>query len=451
MKVKTLCFMFVVLAMLATTPLELSARTLGMVADNATNSVTVFDADTHAILGTVPIPPSFFIGDVLITPDLKLGFVSNINPQVHVVDLTTSPPSLAAGTNPIPSSTNFGMDLSISPDGKFLIMTNAGVTEPVPQPVSVIDIAARAEVSTLFTDYNFTSSDVCSDSSVLVTTIPRSESSESDTVRRFILSGTGTLTDTGDVLSIVDPFDVYCAPGVQSGVTITFFGGVTSFSIPGLAEVDSRSFSGNDGISGAVNPAGNRVFMRSNNPGSIDVFDFNSATGALGPSPLLTFSVGSSASAFFGLGIDQIALHPNGEKLFVSEPNALNVYDPNTGALLDSITDPAIVAPTGVTVVTEADPCAGDPPPGAIVGTNGPNQINGTSGNDKIFGLGGSDQINGGGGNDLICGGTGNDQLNGNAGNDTIIGGPDTDQITGGPGSDTCIGDPGDTLSSCNP
>jgi hypothetical protein len=354
MKAKTLCsLLFAVVTMLAVAPLELSAKTLGMVADNATSSVTVFDADTHAILGTVPIPPSFFIGDVLITPDLKLGFVTNINPQVHVVDLTTSPPSLAAGTNPIPSSTNFGMDLSLSPDGKFLVMTNAGATEPVAQPISVIDIAARAEVSTFFTGDNFNSSDICSDGSVLVTTIARggSESSESDTVRRLTLSGTGTLTDTGEVLPMSNSFDVYCAPGAQSGVVITFFEGISSFSIPGLAQVDSRSLSGNDGISGAINPKGNRVFMRSNNPGSIDVFDFNSATGALGASPLLTFSVGSAASGFSGLGIDQIALHPNGKKLFVSEPNAVNVYNPKTGALLDSITDPNIVSPAGLTVV----------------------------------------------------------------------------------------------------
>jgi Ca2+-binding RTX toxin-like protein len=211
------------------------------------------------------------------------------------------------------------------------------------------------------------------------------------------------------------------------------------------------------------------VFIRSNDPGSIDVFDFNSATGALGAGPLLTFTV-ASVSPFFG--IDLIALHPNGGKLFVSEPGTVNVYDPSTGALLDSITDPAIVEPTGIMVVAEADPCALPPPAGAIVGTPGPDILNGTSGNDKIFGLGGADQINGKGGNDLICGGTGDDQLNGGAGNDTIKGDSGSDQVTGGAGddvldvkdgvsgndsvnggagNDVCTGDPGDALSSCNP
>jgi RTX calcium-binding nonapeptide repeat (4 copies) len=193
------------------------------------------------------------------------------------------------------------------------------------------------------------------------------------------------------------------------------------------------------------------VFVPSNDPGSIDVFDFNPATGALGASPLLTFSV-AEAPTF--LGIDQITLHPDGGKLYVSEPNAVNVYDPNTGALLDSITDPAIVDPTGVTVVTEVDPCAGPPPTGAIVGTNGPDILNGTPFGDTIFGLGGPDIINGGGGNDLICGGAGSDLITGGAGDDVLdvkdrVSG--NDSVNGGAGNDVCTGDSGDALSSCNP
>ena len=137
-------------------------------------------------------------------------------------------------------------------------------------------------------------------------------------------------------------------------------------------------------ISGAINATGDRVFVRGSFPGSVDVFDFTPATGALGANPLLTFSI---ASTLGFPGMEQIALHPNGGKLFVSEPGAVNVYDPGTGTILASITDPNIVEPTGVTVVTEADPCAGSLSTGAIVGTNGPDILIGTPGNDKIFGL----------------------------------------------------------------
>jgi Ca2+-binding RTX toxin-like protein len=459
---------FVMLTMLTTAPLGLSAKTIGMVADNDTDSVTVFDADTHAVLGTVSIP---FGGiDVLITPDLKRGFVTNGDYKVFVIDLTTSPPSLAGGTNPIPIS-GAGEDLSISPDGKFLVV--APGTFPTTDPLSVIDIATQAEVSTFFTgDESSDSVEVCSDGSVLITSFL-----ESGTVRRLTLGGSGVLTDTGEVLPVRFPTNVSCAPGARSGIVIRL-SEVTSFVIPGLAEVDERFLSGASGSTGTFNPTGNRVFVRSSRPteggiGVIEVFEFNSATGALGANPLLTFFVGDGSD----IGAEIIALHPNGGKLYVSEPrfdapSAVGIYDPNTGTLLASITDPNIVFPTGVTVVTEADPCAGDPPAGAIVGTNGPNQINGTSSDDIIFGLGGSDQINGRGGNDLICGGPGSDQLNGNAGDDTIVGGPESDlingnagddtlnaqdgvngndSVSGGSGNDTCTGDPGDALSSCNP
>jgi Ca2+-binding RTX toxin-like protein len=447
MKAKTLCSTFAVAVMLTAAPLELSAKTLGMVADSDTDSVTVFDADTHAVLGTVPISPGdpflSVIGDVLITPDLKRGFVTNRSNQVFVIDLTTSPPGLAGGTNPIPIS-NLGNDLSISPNGKFLVVSDGTLFIG---GASVIDIATQTEISTGSAGGFIISVDVCSDSSVLVTTIAKHESAK---VHRLTLSGTGTLTDTGEVLPVSGGANnVNCAPGAQSGVTM--YSDVTSFKVPGLSAVDTRPPSGGNVVSGVFNSTGNKVFVRNNSPG-VDVFAFNSATGALEPSPSLTFPVGAFAPEF--PGIDQIALHPNGNKLFVSESNVLNVYDPNTGALLASITNPAIVAPTGVTVVTEADLCALPPPSGAIVGTDDPNQINGTSGDDVIFGKGGNDQINGRGGNDLICGGPGADLINGGAGNDTLNsqdGVNGNDSVTGGPGTDTCTGDPGDALSSCNP
>jgi hypothetical protein len=61
-------FIAVVVTMLSMAPLELSAQTIGMVADDTTASVTVFDADTHAILGTVPI--TWLGKEVILLPPL---------------------------------------------------------------------------------------------------------------------------------------------------------------------------------------------------------------------------------------------------------------------------------------------------------------------------------------------------------------------------------------------
>jgi Ca2+-binding RTX toxin-like protein len=329
-------------------------------------------------------------------------------------------------------------------------------------------------VSTFFTGTTTSSVEVCADRSVLVTAINESE------VHRLTLSGTGTLADTGEVLSSPTPANVYCAPSATSGVVLNFSSpGMTSFSIPGLAPVDNRNLSGTSGgSSGTINSSGNRVFARSQDPGSIDVLDFNSATGALGANPLLTIPVVDATSIF---GLEKIALHPNDAKLFVPEFGVLNIYNSSTGVLIASITDPAIEQPVSVAVQAERDPCALPPPAGAIVGTNGPNALVGTSGNDAIFGLGGNDTIDGKGGDDLICGGPGSDVINGGSGNDTIDGGSGNDAINagsgsdivrgssgndtinvkdsvsgndkadGGPGSDVCAADPGDTKLNCNP
>jgi DNA-binding beta-propeller fold protein YncE len=105
-------------------------------------------------------------------------------------------------------------------------------------------------------------------------------------------------------------------------------------------------------ISGLVNPLGDRVYAWSNG-GAVDVFSFDSATGALGPAPLFSIPVADTVSPF---GVDQMAITRDGNKLYVSQPNALNVYDANTGAFLTAITDPAISEPTGVCLPSMATP-----------------------------------------------------------------------------------------------
>lgn len=81
-----------------------------------------------------------------------------------------------------------------------------------------------------------------------------------------------------------------------------------------------------------------------------------------------------------------------------------------------------------------------------IVGTEGADTLNGTSGVDVIAGLGGNDTINGLGGNDLICGGLGNDTLRDNSGVDGVFGGDGNDTLAApGPldGDDTYNGGAG--------
>ena len=105
-----------------------------------------------------------------------------------------------------------------------------------------------------------------------------------------------------------------------------------------------------------------------------------------------------------------------------------------------------------------------------ILGTNGPDNLEGTAAADEIRGRNGSDLITAGAGNDVVFGGGGNDIMRGEAGadflldrftgNDLLAGGNgnDTlnardfrgnDRLRGGRGDDRCRGDRRDSRRSC--
>jgi Ca2+-binding RTX toxin-like protein len=73
------------------------------------------------------------------------------------------------------------------------------------------------------------------------------------------------------------------------------------------------------------------------------------------------------------------------------------------------------------------------------------NDVNpkGTQGNDDLIGTSQRNTITGLGGNDRFNGCSGNDTLNGNSGNDGIAGGPDDDKLHGDEGNDYLQGDTG--------
>jgi len=79
-----------------------------------------------------------------------------------------------------------------------------------------------------------------------------------------------------------------------------------------------------------------------------------------------------------------------------------------------------------------------------IVGTEGPDVLNGTPAADHIVGLGGNDSVYADYGDDIIEGGEGNDTLRGEEGDDVIEGGLGNDGLQGGYGDDILISGVGD-------
>jgi Ca2+-binding RTX toxin-like protein len=78
-----------------------------------------------------------------------------------------------------------------------------------------------------------------------------------------------------------------------------------------------------------------------------------------------------------------------------------------------------------------------------LIGGAGNDEIEGRSGDDEISGEGGHDEIEGGSGNDRLYGDRGNDEIEGGAGNDRIWGGSDNDRLRGDSGNDVLSGNAG--------
>lgn len=123
-------------------------------------------------------------------------------------------------------------------------------------------------------------------------------------------------------------------------------------------------------------------------------------------------------------------------------PSFTNLQN-NKFVIVWNMTCPATPTPTPnpFAIPTECSEIEGLGAP--IVGTDGSEILNGTTGNDLIFALGGSDVVNGKGGNDCIVGGDGSDSLHGQNGNDVILGGNGSDAIQGDSGNDWLYGQDG--------
>ena len=337
------------------TALSAGPGTIGLIADNFPRTVHSFDAESYSYLGDESVGLGDVVGDCVIrsSPSSTLGYVTGFNYAVQVVDLGVAPPALLTS---IPIS-NPGEDIAVAPNG-FLVVCDGGLSAPI----SVIDTAAGVEVSTFTSpDFHCTSVDVCADGSVLVT-------SSVGTVRRLVIDGSGTLSDTGEVLTVQGvPNNVYCAPGSSSGMVVySEPGAIHSFAIPGLDMVETRTLAGgNRGISGAFSPDGTRFYVRgSGTPSFVEAFAVDAATGTFtSAGPELSIEV-AEASSFYG--IDQLAVHPSGDRLYVgsgaASPASVSIFDALSGAFIDEVRHPRIVSATGV-CVARADLVPPPPPP----------------------------------------------------------------------------------------
>lgn len=336
-RIRSVRALLVVWAMLALAGADSGtlAATDAMVVDSETQSVFMVDLASGTIRGQILLPVSTgLIGDCLLTRGGTQGFVTDSQGRVWPLDPEGVPPGLAGDGSPIPIS-NPGQDISFSPDGRFAVVCDGDATAPV----SVIDLESFAEISTLDLGSDCNAVEVCEDGSVLVT------SGQTSLVRRLILDSAGGLTDTGESLAVIDPVNVTCVPGGDLGVVLNSTRRrLVTFTLNGLIRINGRRLSGTLGLSLAVHPDGRRVFARTDT--ALFAWDLEMPSGMLPDTPV--WSIGLPTPGLPVTGIDQIALDAAGENLLVPQGNALRVYNPVTGLLKATLSDPGMVSLSGV-------------------------------------------------------------------------------------------------------
>jgi|GEM_PF-4607634 len=262
-----------------------------------------------------------------------------------------------------------GTDVDATCDGRFLVTCGEGVT-----PVSVVDFATMTEISTL-TLPNPCVQIVCGDDDSTVLVIEKStETNRELGVRRLVLSPTGQLSDSGEFLAIPDVRGLYIAPGSVIGIAQTFDLNpdlAMSFTVQDMVQVDAAPLNGSLGVGCALNCAGDRLFTRSGgtgiDPDLVEVFALDSATGAIGNAPLLSFPITILSQR--GIGEELIAVDPETSHIVVLGETdnpfgfAMQVYDSTTGALLDEDLD----IPNPRTIVFPSCCLTTPPPTGATL------------------------------------------------------------------------------------
>lgn len=318
----------------------------GLIADNGTARVIRFDTLTDETTGAVPI--SGFLLDCEISSDGRLGFVSDFERYVWAIDLTTDPPSLAAGTNPIPVSCA-AEDLVLTADDRYLLVTDGSGSDPV----CVVNVEGRQEVA-VSASQGWNAVSVCSDGTVLLASHANGQ------IAAHRLELDGSLVDLGLVLPVESPITLACAPTGGFGACADFYGDrVLIFDLETFAIVSERTVDGN-ALAVKFDGTGNRVITRAS-PGkgshdTIEVWGFDAISGQLSDLPQYAISVGT-ATAYYG--IEHLAIDELDDQLYVPHEGQVSVFDLATGAEVGVVTGEPMSNPVSVSMQLEEETLAG--------------------------------------------------------------------------------------------
>ena len=109
-------------------------------ADNSRSHILQFDGITGLMVNSVPLPDLSLPRAAIVSPDGTRLYSPDMRLPLHVVDLTTAPPSLFMTT--LTKTNSRGFDIAMTPDG-------ARIYIPLLSQIFVIDTAASTWVTTI--------------------------------------------------------------------------------------------------------------------------------------------------------------------------------------------------------------------------------------------------------------------------------------------------------------
>jgi DNA-binding beta-propeller fold protein YncE len=334
---------------------------IGVFAGSNTNCIQFIDPETFTVsnaylkgtLGTY----GGGLFDVVITPDGKTAVVSNFgDSKIFFIDISkgfaVAPTILKAVRIPF-----FAEDMDITPDGKYLLVTDGGFSARI----TVVDIAGRTVLNTYNLRNNYANA---------VTIAPCGLVLLADyfagKIHAYVIDGSGILTYSVSYgILPCRPVNIAVSPDGQTAIIVdasrstacifTIVPTCKNLIFKGFIPLPARSgqscvFS-KDGkkayyLSNSQNKGTLVIELEVHNPGEV------SATGTTIP---VTPKRGTSQL----FGVDNMALDPSGDYLYVTNPTlsggitGVSVIDLTAGGQVDLL--PAIGIPTGIAFGTIDD------------------------------------------------------------------------------------------------
>ncbi len=305
------------------------AAPLGIVSDNHSSMLNIFNADRDVVTGMLDAHPGMAVGDCAIASDEKRGFTSSNNNEISFLNLVGGDQQEVSHHKQVAIS-NLVVDMALSPDDSLLVMAGGGSLQ---QPLSVVNTALGKEIATSAPFVDHTSVEFCDNGTMLVTTTHGKEygQGEDNALYDVSIDSSGLIALKGNRLSSgAQPNNAACAPGSFAGVLLDREGGLTSFTFPGLVEAEYKSLGSSVGVAAVFSRDGRSLFVRTRY--TVEAFHFDPLNGSMTERWQQAVP---ETSTFYG--VEQIAIHPDGTKLYVDGGGPLLILNPETGSQIGGI------------------------------------------------------------------------------------------------------------------